>query len=288
MKRNTKRLPALLLAVLLCLSLLPVTALAAFPGKFYAALMGISGIGTVNSSGNYASKNTEAEQVYGMEYAGGVFYTVESDDDEEWMLRVYSSDLATSHTIGRVTNQSGTTDYAIVDTAMDISGEEPVLYGTYQSLGLVGGQPAYCSFICKISLTDGKTSNWLQVTDLSSTSDIIYAIAFDKEGTLYAIGADAGDDGGPASLYTIDLEDVQTGTFGSEVQAQKVAEIKSSSGSSISTNYCQDLAFDHANGTLYWMENEDEILYTVNTATAVATKQGQVKYSNGPVDKKQN
>ena len=49
MKRNLKRLPALLLAILLCLSLLPVTASAAFPSKFYAALMNVSGMGTVNS-----------------------------------------------------------------------------------------------------------------------------------------------------------------------------------------------------------------------------------------------
>ena len=39
MKRNTKRLPALLLAILLCLNLLPGTAWAAnFPSKFYASV----------------------------------------------------------------------------------------------------------------------------------------------------------------------------------------------------------------------------------------------------------
>ena len=107
---------------------------------------------------------------------------------------------------------------------------------------------------------------------------IIYAIAFDKDGTMYAIGADAGDDGGPATLYTIDLDNVQTGTFGSQVQAKEVGAIKSGSYT-VSTNWIQDLAFDHATGTLYWAENEDEILYTVNTATAVATRVGQVKDS---------
>ena len=272
MKRNLKRLPALLLAILLCLSLLPGTAWAAdFPSKFYAALMNVSGMGTVNSYLNYTSKNTEAQQVYGMEYAGGVFFTVvgKKEDDGWRELRMYNSNLTNSRTIGDVTNQSGTVQYAIVDTAMDISGAEPVLYGTYNGYALVGGKPVYCSSICQISLTDGKTSNWQTVTGIPET-DIIYAIAFDKEGTLYGIGADMGDDGGPASLYTIDLD---TGA------ATLVGAIMTGSGSAVSTNYLQDLAFDHAQNTLYWAENAENDLYTLNTTDAVATKVGQVKSS---------
>ena len=264
-------MPALLLAVILCLSLLPVTASAAFPSKFYAALMNVSGMGTVNSYLNYTSKNTEAQQVYGMEYAGGVFFTVvgKKEDDGWRELRMYNSNLTNSRTIGDVTNQSGTVQYAIVDTAMDISGAEPVLYGTYNGYALVGGKPVYCSSICQISLTDGKTSNWQTVTGIPET-DIIYAIAFDKEGTLYGIGADMGDDGGPASLYTIDLD---TGA------ATLVGAIMTGSGSAVSTNYLQDLAFDHAQNTLYWAENAENDLYTLNTTDAVATKVGQVKSS---------
>lgn len=272
MKRNLKRLPALLLAILLCLSLLPGTAWAAdFPSKFYAALMNVSGMGTVNSYLNYTSKNTEAQQVYGMEYAGGVFFTVvgKKEDDGWRELRMYNSNLTNSRTIGDVTNQSGTVQYAIVDTAMDLSGAEPVLYGTYNGYALVGGKPVYCSSICQISLTDGKTSNWQTVTGIPET-DIIYAIAFDKEGTLYGIGADMGDDGGPASLYTIDLD---TGA------ATLVGAIMTGSGSAVSTNYLQDLAFDHAQNTLYWAENAENDLYTLNTTDAVATKVGQVKSS---------
>lgn len=271
MKRNIKRLLALLLAAILCLSLLPVTASAAFPSKFYAALMNVSGMGTVNSYLNYTSKNTEAQQVYGMEYAGGVFFTVvgKKEDDGWRELRMYNSNLTNSRTIGDVTNQSGTVQYAIVDTAMDISGAEPVLYGTYNGYALVGGKPVYCSSICQISLTDGKTSNWQTVTGIPET-DIIYAIAFDKEGTLYGIGADMGDDGGPASLYTIDLD---TGA------ATLVGAIMTGSGSAVSTNYLQDLAFDHAQNTLYWAENAENDLYTLNTTDAVATKVGQVKSS---------
>lgn len=233
--------------------------------------MNVSGMGTVNSYLNYTSKNTEAQQVYGMEYAGGVFFTVvgKKEDDGWRELRMYNSNLTNSRTIGDVTNQSGTVQYAIVDTAMDISGAEPVLYGTYNGYALVGGKPVYCSSICQISLTDGKTSNWQTVTGIPET-DIIYAIAFDKEGTLYGIGADMGDDGGPASLYTIDLD---TGA------ATLVGAIMTGSGSAVSTNYLQDLAFDHAQNTLYWAENAENDLYTLNTTDAVATKVGQVKSS---------
>lgn len=233
--------------------------------------MNVSGMGTVNSYLNYTSKNTEAQQVYGMEYAGGVFFTVvgKKEDDGWRELRMYNSNLTNSRTIGDVTNQSGTVQYAIVDTAMDISGAEPVLYGTYNGYALVGGKPVYCSSICQISLTDGKTSNWQTVTGIPET-DIIYAIAFDKEGTLYGIGADMGDDGGPASLYTIDLD---TGA------ATLVEAIMTGSGSAVSTNYLQDLAFDHAQNTLYWAENAENDLYTLNTTDAVATKVGQVKSS---------
>ena len=271
MNRTRKRLLSLLLCFCMVAGLLPVTASAAFPSKFYAALMNVSGMGTVNSYLNYTSKNTEAQQVYGMEYAGGVFFTVvgKKEDDGWRELRMYNSNLTNSRTIGDVTNQSGTVQYAIVDTAMDISGAEPVLYGTYNGYALVGGKPVYCSSICQISLTDGKTSNWQTVTGIPET-DIIYAIAFDKEGTLYGIGADMGDDGGPASLYTIDLD---TGA------ATLVGAIMTGSGSAVSTNYLQDLAFDHAQNTLYWAENAENDLYTLNTTDAVATKVGQVKSS---------
>ena len=151
---------------------------------------------------------------------------------------------------------------------MDLSGAEPVLYGTYNGWALIDGEIGYCSSICQISLMDGTTSNWKTVTGIPAT-DIIYAMAFNKGGTLYAISADMGDDGGPASLYTIDK---------ASGAATEVGEIKDSSGEQISTNYVQDLAFDYATGTLYWAENAENVLYTVNTTNAVATRQGQVKY----------
>lgn len=295
MKRNIKRLPALLLAIILCLGLLPTTTWAAnFPSRFYASVTykyesntKYEIFGTVTQSGDKLTYSRTGEKmdriVYGMEYAGGVFFTVEgnklprNEDDGLRELRMYNSDLTSYRTIGTVNQEGG--GYWIVDTAMDLSGDEPALYGTYQSGGLVEG--AYvgdCPYICKIDLTSGKTSNWLQVTGLESEkNDIIYAIAFDKDGTLYAIGADKADDGGKASLYTIDLNAVQDGAYGVKtVQAHKIAAITSQTGSDISTNFAQDLAFDHANDTLYWMENEDEILYTLDTQTAEATRVGSL------------
>lgn len=301
MKRNSKRLPALLLAILLCLSLLPATAWAAnFPSKFYASISLSSSsqsFGTVSGNGTYTKTGTtENRVIYGMEYAGGVFFTVEGNfgrttsqngstimSDDGWReLRMYNSTLTSYRTIGTVNQANGA--YWIVDTAMDLSGAEPALYGTYQSAGFVEGAYAIdCPYICKIDLTSGKTSNWMQVTGLESEeNDIIYAIAFDKDGTLYAIGADKAAEGGEASLYTIDLDDVQPGVLqGSQtVPAHKIAAITSQTGNPISTNFAQDMAFDYATDTLYWAENKGNDLYTLNTGSAVATYFGQVKYNN--------
>lgn len=283
MKRNTKRLPALLLAIILCLGLLPTTTWAAnFPSRFYASVTykyesntKYEIFGTVTQSGDKLTYSRIGEKmdrvVYGMEYAGGAFFTVEGTklnknaDDGFRELRMYNSSLTNYRTIGTVNQVNG--GYWIVDTAMDLSGAEPVLYGTYNGWALIDDEIGYCSSICQISLMDGKTSNWLQVTGLTSTNDIIYAMAFNENGTLYAIGADMGDNGGPASLYTIDLD---TGA------ATLVGAIKTGSGSAVSTNFAQDMAFDYATGTLYWMENEDEILYTLDTQTAEATRVGSL------------
>ena len=287
-------MPALVLAMILCLCLLPVMALAAdFPNNnFYASITFSSSsnaesFGTVKQSGTkliYTKTGVQTDHViYGMESAGGAFFTVEgtrgkgvSQDgnyilsDDGWReLRLYNSDLTNYRVIGEVTNQSGTANYAIVDTAIDLSGEEPALYGTYNQ---TFGNNSF-SFICSIDLTDGHASNWLQVSgDLPST-DIIYAIAFDKDGTLYAIGADGAADGGEASLYTIELGK-------NNATATKVGSITDSYDEPISTNFCQDLAFNYATDVLYWMENKDGILYTLDTETAKADRAGQVYYND--------
>lgn len=284
MKRNTKRLPALLLAIILCLGLLPTTTWAAnFPSRFYASVTykyesntKYEIFGTVTQSADTLTYSRTGEKmdriVYGMEYAGGAFFTVEGNklnknaDDDFRELRIYNGNLTGYRTIGTVNQEGG--GYWIVDTAMDLSGEEPALYGTYNQAFDMGGNLMAFSFICSISLADGKTSDYLQVTGLPET-DIIYAIAFDKDGKLYAIGADAGADGGPALLYTIELGETQA-------TATKVGDIKTGSGSAVSTNFAQDMAFDYATGTLYWMENEDEILYTLDTQTAEATRVGSL------------
>lgn len=285
MKRNIKRLPALLLAVILCLSLLPGTAWAAnFPTKFYASVnydyssyskSVIFGTVTQSSSGDlsYEGFGEKTDRVvYGMEYAGGVFYTVEGTklnknvDDGFRELRMYNSDLTNSRTIGTVNEVNG--GYWIVDTAMDLSGTEPVLYGTYNTV-----IPDFIAMtmICTIDLETATPGNYLQVTGLPNMH-IIYAITFDEDGTLYAIGADAGADGGPASLYTLDLKNTSSG----KVSATLVDEIKDSSDKKISTNWIQDLGFDHANDTLYWAENAENVLYTVDTTSAVATSVGSL------------
>ena len=289
MKRTTRRLLSLLMAVVLCLGLTPVTAWAAnFPSKFYASVTykyesntKYEIFGTVTQSADTLTYSRTGEKmdrvVYGMEYAGGVFYTVEgtklprNEDDGLRELRMYNSDLSSYRTIGTVNQENG--GRLIVDTAMDLSGEEPALYGTYNT---VIPDVIAMTMICTIDLETAEPGDYLQVTGLPNMH-IIYAMAFDKEGKLYAIGADGGADGGPATLYTIDLDNVQTGSYGSQtVAATKVADIKSQTGSDISTNFCQDLAFDHATSTLYWMENKSEVLYTLNTESAEATSVGKL------------
>lgn len=285
MKRNIKRLPALLLAIILCLSLLPGTAWAAnFPTKFYASVnydyssyskSEIFGTVTQSSSGDlrYEGFGEKMDRVvYGMEYAGGVFFTVEgnklphNEDDGLRELRMYNSDLTSYRTIGTVNQANG--GYWIVDTAMDISGAEPVLYGTYNT---VIPDVIAMTMICTIDLETAEPGDYLQVTGLSNMH-IIYAMAFDKEGKLYAIGADGGANGGPATLYTLDLKNASSG----KVSATPVGEIKDSSDKQISTNWIQDLGFDHDKDTLYWAENDDNVLYTLNTESAEATSVGKL------------
>lgn len=285
MKRNIKRLPALLLAVILCLSLLPGTAWAAnFPSKFYASVnydyssyskSEIFGTVTQSSSGDlrYEGFGEKMDRVvYGMEYAGGVFFTVEGTklnknaDDGFRELRMYNSDLTSYRTIGTVNQEGG--GYWIVDTAMDLSGDELALYGTYNT---VIPDVVAMSVICTIDLETATPGNYLQVTGLPNMH-IIYAMAFDKEGKLYAIGADGGANGGPATLYTLDLKNASSG----KVSATPVGEIKDSSDKQISTNWIQDLGFDHDKDTLYWAENDDNVLYTLNTESAEATSVGKL------------
>ena len=147
MKRSARRLLTLLLCACLITGLLPVTALAAnFPSKFYASVTykyesntKYEIFGTVTQSADTLTYSRTGEKmdrvVYGMEYAGGVFFTVEgnklprNEDDGLRELRMYNSDLTSYRTIGEVNEKNG--GYWIVDTAMDLSGDEPALYGTY-------------------------------------------------------------------------------------------------------------------------------------------------------------
>ena len=172
MKRSARRLLTLLLCACLITGLLPVTALAAnFPSKFYASVTykyesntKYEIFGTVTQSADTLTYSRTGEKmdrvVYGMEYAGGVFYTVEGTklnknvDDGLRELRMYNSDLTSYRTIGTVNQENG--GYWIIDTAMDLSGEAPALYGTYNSaVELSDGSLMAFSIICSIDLEDG-------------------------------------------------------------------------------------------------------------------------------------
>ena len=112
------------------------------------------------------------------------------------------------------------------------------------------------SYLIPIDLETGMpdTTQAKQVTGLPER-EIIYAIACNASGRMYAIVADGGETGGTATLYTID-----TSSF-------KATEVGSTG---VTTNYISSSTFA-PDGTLYWAENNAGKLYTVNTGTGRAT-----------------
>ena len=72
---------------------------------------------------------------------------------------------------------------------------------------------------------------------------------------MYAIVADGGENGGAATLYTIDTSSFEATEVGS---------------TGVTTNYVSSSTFA-PDGTLYWAENNAGKLYTVDTATGEAT-----------------
>ena len=112
------------------------------------------------------------------------------------------------------------------------------------------------SYLIPISLTTGQpeTAGTKKITGLPE-NEIIYTIACNESGQMYAIVADGGDNGGPATLYTINTSSFEATRVGSTY---------------VTTNYISSSAFA-PDGTLYWAENNVGKLYTVNTGTGRAT-----------------
>lgn len=270
-KRNIgARLGAMLLSLCLMMGLLPTTALAQSTGT---TIFGYEGSGNTWSMASVSAENQSDytaltsydsfDWFYGLEMIGDTIYGVYSsyyNSSYDSELVILNPDLTIQETVGGWLNSS-----LDIEQIIDTTVQNDTLWGTYNTAeyeySLEGGElvsifKSGTSYLIPIDLETGMpdTTQAKQVTGLPER-EIIYAIACNASGRMYAIVADGGENGGAASLYTID-----TTTFA----ANKVGD------TGVATNYISSSAFA-PDGTLYWAENNAGKLYTVNTATGKAT-----------------
>ena len=269
-RKTGARLGALLLSLCLIMGLLPTTALAQSTGT---TIFGYEGSGKTWSMASVSAEDQSDytdltsydsfDWFYGLEMIGDTIYGVYSsyyNSSYDSELVILNPDLTIQETVGGWLNSSLDIEQ-IVDTTV----QNDTLWGTYNTAeyeySLEGGElvstfRSGTSYLIPIDLETGMpdTTQAKQVTGLPER-EIIYAIACNASGRMYAIVADGGENGGAASLYTID-----TTTFA----ANKVGD------TGVATNYVSSSTFA-PDGTLYWAENNAGKLYTVNTATGKAT-----------------
>lgn len=264
------RLGAMLLSLCLMMGLLPTTALAQSTGT---TIFGYEGSGNTWSMASVSAENQSDytaltsydsfDWFYGLEMIGDTIYGVYSsyyNSSYDSELVILNPDLTIQETVGGWLNSS-----LDIEQIIDTTVQNDTLWGTYNTAeyeySLEGGElvsifKSGTSYLIPIDLETGMpdTTQAKQVTGLPER-EIIYAIACNASGRMYAIVADGGENGGAASLYTID-----TTTFA----ANKVGD------TGVATNYVSSSTFA-PDGTLYWAENNAGKLYTVNTATGKAT-----------------
>ena len=269
-KRNIgARLGAMLLSLCLMMGLLPTTAFAQDTGT---TIFGYEGNGTWSMASVSAEDQSDYTALtsydsfdwfYGLEMIGDTIYGVYSsyyNSSYDSELVILNPDLTIQETVGGWLNSS-----LDIEQIIDTTVQNDTLWGTYNTAeykySLEGGElvsifKSGTSYLIPIDLETGMpdTTQTKQVTGLPER-EIIYAIACNASGRMYAIVADGGENGGAASLYTID-----TTTFA----ANKVGD------TGVATNYVSSSTFA-PDGTLYWAENNAGKLYTVNIATGKAT-----------------
>ena len=269
-RKRMSRLGALLLSLCLIIGLLPATALAQSTGT---TIFGYEGSGNTWSMASVSAENQSDytaltsydsfDWFYGLEMIGDTIYGVYSsylNSDYDSELVILNPDLTIQETVGGWLNSS-----LDIEQIIDTTVQNDTLWGTYNTAEyeyslegdeLVSIFKSGTSYLIPIDLETGMpdTTQAKQVTGLPER-EIIYAIACNASGRMYAIVADGGENGGAASLYTID-----TTTFA----ANKVGD------TGVTTNYVSSSTFA-PDGTLYWAENNAGKLYTVNTATGKAT-----------------
>ena len=244
-KRNIgARLGALLLCLCLLVGLIPTTALAAETDPFifgYKSGAPIISVSTTNQS-DYTEVADYDDSLLGLEIINGTIYGLSCDHSfYTSKLVILNPDFTIRNTVGNWVNS----DFVITDTAV----QNGTLWGTYNDENAD-------SYLIPISLTTGQpdTAGAKKITGLPE-NEIIYTIACNASGQMYAIVADGGDNGGAATLYTIDTSN------GAATRAGNTG---------VTTNYISSSAFA-PDGTLYWAENNAGKLYTVNTSSGRAT-----------------
>ena len=271
-KKIGSRLGALLISLCLMMGLLPTTALAQSTGT---TIFGYEGSGTWSMASVSAEDQSDYTALtsydsfdwfYGLEMIDDTIYGVYcgASSGKNSHLVILNPDLTIKETVGTWNmGEFGSPDY--IEQIVDTTVQNDTLWGTYNTAeyeySLEGGErvsifKSGTSYLIPIDLTTGMADKTQihQVTGLPER-EIIYTIACNESGQMYAIVADGGEDGGTATLYTID-----TASF----KATKVGS------TGVITNYVSSSTFA-PDGTLYWAENNDGKLYTVNTATGKAT-----------------
>ena len=273
-KRNIgARLGAMLLSLCLMMGLLPTTAFAQDTGT---TIFGYEGSGTWSMASVSAEDQSDYTALtsydsfdwfYGLEMIDDTIYGVYcgASSGKNSHLVILNPDLTIRETVGTWNmGEFGSPDY--IEQIVDTTVQNGTLWGTYNKAeynwdydddwNLVSTFKSGTSYLIPIDLTTGMADKTQihQVTGLPER-EIIYTIACNADGKMYAIVADGGEDGGTATLYTID-----TASF----KATKVGS------TGVTTNYVSSSTFA-PDGTLYWAENNAGKLYTVNTATGKAT-----------------
>lgn len=264
------RLGALLLSLCLLVGLLPTTTFAQDTGT---TIFGYEGSGNTWSMASVSAEDQSDytaltsydsfDWFYGLEIIDDTIYGVYSsyyNSSYDSELVILNPDLTIQERVGRWFNSS-----LEIEQIIDTTVQNGTLWGTYNTAEydyslegdeLVSTFRSGTSYLIPIDLTTGQpdTSRKVEVTGLPER-EIIYAIACNASGRMYAIVADGGENGGAATLYTIDT---------SSFEATKVGS------TGVTTNYVSTSTFA-PDGTLYWAENNAGKLYTVNTATGKAT-----------------
>lgn len=269
-KRNIgARLGAMLLSLCLMMGLLPTTAFAQDTGT---TIFGYEGSGTWSMASVSAEDQSDYTALtsydsfdwfYGLEMIGDTIYGVYSsyyNSSYDSELVILNPDLTIQERVGRWFNSS-----LEIEQIIDTTVQNGTLWGTYNTAEydyslegdeLVSTFRSGTSYLIPIDLTTGQpdTSRKVEVTGLPDR-EIIYTIACNASGQMYAIVADGGENGGAATLYTIDT---------TNFAATKVGD------TGVTTNYVSSSTFA-LDGTLYWAENNAGKLYTVNTDNGTAT-----------------